>query len=247
MLLVRVSHMGLVENLTATSKLATEFPWKALSGPYAMRLTSLKVVLVVEARLVCDLDATSPLAGVLEQVDIRALVEAMMAWSRIFRRIEVVNVPKPGGAMRPSQKRFERRLRCRPLVGGSTHRVATFSSPFRAAILLEMRQHRQTVTGREGEKQIQMRRRHSSTQQHERNKRGEIWAASSLQLCRSFGFVSPLRPSGRHLATPGGKWYRSAHVPIEGSTTCATCIVRRLEARSGEGRISGGWPMAVLM
>lgn len=56
------------------------------------RLTSKEGVLVLCTRVVCYLDAASPLVRVLVQIDIRALVKPVMAGLRIRRFVKVVDI-----------------------------------------------------------------------------------------------------------------------------------------------------------
>lgn len=89
----------------------------------ANQLTSVKGVLVVGARLVGNLDATSPVVCILKQVDVGALVKSVVARMSVWRRIEVVNVSEAvrgGGSQAKASPWTD---------DGITHSVATFSSP----------------------------------------------------------------------------------------------------------------------
>lgn len=60
------------------------------------QLTPIKSVLIVLARVVRNLDATSPLIRILEEVHIGALIEPMMAGSHLRWTVEVVNISEAG-------------------------------------------------------------------------------------------------------------------------------------------------------
>lgn len=59
-------------------------------------LTSFKGVLVVGARIVRNLDARPSLGSVLEEVDVGALVEAVVGWLLRGFAIIIMDVAKPG-------------------------------------------------------------------------------------------------------------------------------------------------------
>lgn len=92
-------------------------------------LTSFKSVLIFCTRLVGNLDATSPLVRILEEVDVRALVKSVVSRLHVFRAIEVVNVCE-------ASREHMSAIISLASFGVATHSVATFSSPCRAAILV---------------------------------------------------------------------------------------------------------------
>lgn len=62
--------------------------------PILVVLTSLEGILILRACLVRDLDATSAIVRILKEVDIRALVEAVVTRFSTRRRIKEMNVPE---------------------------------------------------------------------------------------------------------------------------------------------------------
>ena len=62
-------------------------------------LTSIESILVIRARVVCDLDAGTSLVGILEQVDVRTLVESMVGWLLRRKSVEVMNIAEASVAI----------------------------------------------------------------------------------------------------------------------------------------------------
>jgi len=91
-------------------------------------LTAIKRILVICARLVRDLNSSSALVRVFEEVDIRALVEPVMSRFIFGWAVEIVYIRE--ASARCSLDRLSISL----VFLVATHRTATFSSPGRAAI-----------------------------------------------------------------------------------------------------------------
>jgi hypothetical protein len=91
--------------------------------------TAIKSILIVGARVVRNLKTGAPLVGIFEQVDIRLLVEAVVRGVVCRRAVEVMDVAIPGimGQTDLSTQALKKMRR--------THKMATFSSPGRQAIL----------------------------------------------------------------------------------------------------------------
>lgn len=58
----------------------------------ALLLTAIECILITRSWVVCDLDATSSIIGVLEQVDVRSLVESMVPGLYFGGRVEIMDV-----------------------------------------------------------------------------------------------------------------------------------------------------------
>ncbi len=129
MVLVRIMDVDIVQNWVRALVRA------CLAVATGGALTPVECVLIVAARVVCDLYARPPLIGVLEEVDIRALIEPVVPRSFCLGAIEVVDVSK---AVVVSFHRTRLDYEGHDV----TYSVATFSSPGRTAIL-------QSSTGRE--------------------------------------------------------------------------------------------------
>ena len=91
-------------------------------------------VLMLGARPVGDLDACAALLGILKEVDVRALIEAVMGRVVSFRPVEVVDVSE---AVRVSMRKGGQEDG--EGKTGETYSVATFSSPGRVAIVVNVK------------------------------------------------------------------------------------------------------------
>lgn len=69
-------------------------PVLVLVGGIGLRqqLTAVKGILVLGASVVCNLNATTALTGILKQVDVGAFVEAMMSWPYFLSTVKIVNI-----------------------------------------------------------------------------------------------------------------------------------------------------------
>lgn len=79
---------------TASATVSDTMQWCLYVSNTSLVEESVERVLVVRARMARNLNAASLVAGILKEIDVRTLVEPMMAGLRVRRCIKVVDIPK---------------------------------------------------------------------------------------------------------------------------------------------------------